>query len=76
MIVFDNLGQNFCDVMRDHFKRNTLGKNRRNKEKPVRLQLVKIKCGKKGFYIFAAKEFSDLPLQSSKISSHLPLVNF
>ena len=70
-LVFDNLQQNVCDVMKEYFTKNTHGKNTRNEELSVKLPLLKTEFGRKGLYFLAAKEYNNLPLQARKIESRL-----
>ena len=65
-LVFDNLQRNVCDVMKEYFTKNTHGKNTRNEELSVKLQVMKTEFRQKGLYFLAAKEVNNLPIQARK----------
>ena len=75
-LVFDNLQQNVCDVMKEYFTKNTHGKNSRNEGISVKLPPMKTECGRRGLYFLAAIEYNKLPLQARKIESRLLLRKF
>ena len=47
-LVFDNLQQNVCDVMKEYFTKNKHGRNTRNEELSVKLPLMKKEFGRRG----------------------------